>query len=69
MNDANPRRLSDMIMAAHEQACLQGKADLARCLLQALELELSAHGGRPEQRAPDPAIADAFARQRLLEGT
>ena len=68
MTDEHPR-LSDKLMAAHEQACLQGKADLARCLLRALELELSGDGGRPEQRAADQAIEDAFARQRLLDGT
>jgi hypothetical protein len=67
MQDTQPRRLSDKIVAAHRQACDQGKAEVARCLLQALELELSAHGGVSEQRALDAAIAEAYARQRRLD--
>lgn len=63
------RRLSDKIVEAHEQACAQGKAEVARHLLQALELELSAFGGRnaQEQRDFDQAVEDAYARQRKLD--
>lgn len=39
------RRLSDKIIAAHEQACNERKTDIADLLLQALELDLSAIGG------------------------
>ncbi|RDD61494.1 hypothetical protein [Ferruginivarius sediminum] len=69
MSEEQPRRLSDKIAAAHEQACNQGKADVARSLLHALELELSAHGGAPEKRTIDEAIESAFTRQRLLDTT
>jgi hypothetical protein len=61
-------RLSDKIIAAHEQACEQGKLDVARHLLQALELDLSARGGpRAEERDVDAAVAAAFQRQSSLE--
>lgn len=67
--DETPRRLSDRIVGAHEQACAQGKAEVARALLQALELELSAiGGGMPEHRDVDEAVAAAYTRQRTLEG-
>lgn len=64
-----PRRLSDKIVAAHEQACAQGKAEVARQLLYALELELSAHGGAnvSEHRSVDKTITAAFARQQQLD--
>lgn len=69
MTEAQPRRLSDRIVAAHEQACAQGKTEVARHLLHALELELSAYGGvaATESRSVDEAIAAAFARQRELD--
>lgn len=64
-----PRRLSDKIVAAHAQACEQGKADVARHLLAALESELSAFGGpgAEEQRSVDETIAAAYQRQRRLD--
>lgn len=62
------QRLSDKIIAAHEQACAQDKPEVARHLLQALELELSSHGGpKAEEREVDEAIQAAFARQRSLD--
>lgn len=63
------RRLSDKIVSAHEQACKQGKAEVARHLLHALEAELSAFGGEDaaEQRAFDDAVAAAYARQRTVD--
>lgn len=61
------KRLSDKIIAAHEQACEQGKAEVARHLLQALELELSAIGGDSQDtRDVDAAVAAAFQRQQTL---
>jgi hypothetical protein len=61
------KRLSDKIIAAHEQACAQGKAEVARHLLQALEMELSAIGGStPDTRDLDAAVAEAFQRQQAL---
>jgi len=64
------QRLSDKIIAAHEQACDQNKAEVARHLLQALELELSSSGGpKAEERAVDDAIRAAFERQQALDST
>ncbi|MBK1670793.1 hypothetical protein CKO28_22510 [Rhodovibrio sodomensis] len=60
------KRLSDKLIAAHEQACAQGKAEVARHLLQALEIELSAIGGREETRDVDAAVTAAFQRQQAL---
>jgi 2-succinyl-5-enolpyruvyl-6-hydroxy-3-cyclohexene-1-carboxylate synthase len=61
------QRLSDKIIAAHEQACAQGKAEVARHLLQALEMELSAFGGDSQEvRDVDAAVAAAFQRQQAL---
>jgi hypothetical protein len=61
------KRLSDKIIAAHEQACAQGKAEVARHLLQALEMELSAIGGaNQDTRDVDAAVAAAFQRQQAL---
>ena len=66
---SDSRRLADKILAAHEQACQQGKVEVARHLLQALELELSAHGGSgvEESRHVDAALEAAFARQNALD--
>lgn len=62
------QRLSDKIVAAHEQACSQGKVEVARHLLQALELELSARGGADgDDREVDAAVEAAFQRQRELD--
>lgn len=41
------RRLSDKIIAAHTQACEEGRIDVAEALLRALEVDASAIGGRP----------------------
>lgn len=67
MSTEQPRRLSDKIAVAHQQACEQGKADVARHLLQALELELSAHGGTTDPRSVDSMIEAAFTRQQRLD--
>jgi hypothetical protein len=62
------QRLSDKILAAHDQACNQGKPEVARLLLQALELELSHRGGpKAEERSVDPALEAAFQRQQQLD--
>jgi hypothetical protein len=64
------QRLSDKILAAHAQACEQGKPEVARLLLQALEIELSHRGGpKPEERSVDPALEAAFRRQKTLDAS
>jgi len=64
-----PRRLSDKIAAAHEQACAQNKMTVAKHLLAALEAELSSFGGPDavESRLVDDAIAAAYERHRQLD--
>lgn len=66
-----PRRLSDKIVSAHEQACAQGKRSVAQHLLSALEAELSAFGGRnaEEKREVDEMVTAAYARQRDMDPT
>lgn len=66
---SDSRRLSDKIVSAHQHACEQGKVDVARHLLHALESELSGFGGNDadEQRDFDDAIAAAYTRQRTVE--
>jgi len=55
------RRLSDKIIAAHKQACDEGKPEVADFLLRALEFELSAIGGdQLEHRRDMPDVEAAF---------
>mgnify|MGYP006865009066 CR=1 FL=1 len=63
------RRLSDKILAAHEQACSEAKADVAKLLLEALEMDLSSMGGggSTENRAYMEEIEKAFERQEKIE--
>ncbi len=57
------RRLSDKIILAHQQACLEGKMDVAEILLRALEVDLSAIGGkRLECRKEMEPVEDVFER-------
>ncbi len=59
------RRLSDKIILAHQQACLEGKMDVAEILLRALEVDLSAIGGkRTEYRKEMDLLEEVFERHR-----
>ncbi len=40
------RRLSDKIIAAHKQACDENKREVAKLLLQALEVDATAIGSK-----------------------
>ena len=61
----NLRRLSDKIIAAHQQACEEGKMDAADSLLQALQLDLTARGGTDvENREATEMVVAAFERHR-----
>lgn len=63
------RRLSDKILLAHEQACGEGKADVATLLLQALELDLSSIGGKnAEHRESTELLEAAFERHEAIVG-
>ena len=56
------RRLSDKIIDAHKIACEEGKREVAKLMLDALELDLSAIGGKStEHREWSEAMDDAFA--------
>lgn len=57
------RRLSDKIIEAHGQACLEGKMDVADLLIRALEVDISAIGGdHPEHRSATELLESAFER-------
>ncbi len=57
------RRLSDKIILAHQQACGEGKMDVAEILLRALEVDLSAIGGkRTEYRKEMDMVEEVFER-------
>ncbi len=59
------RRLSDKIILAHLQACREGKMDVAEILLRALEVDLSAIGGkRLEYRKEMEPVEEVFERHR-----
>lgn len=54
------RRLSDKILAAHTQACEEGRLDVAEALLRALEIEQSAFGGyQSSDKRKSTALLDA----------
>ena len=62
------RRLSDKIIAAHGQACAEGRLDVAECLLNALEIDLSAFGGKkPDNRQNTEVLEAAYERHRAAQ--
>ena len=59
------RRLSDKIITAHAQACAEGKLEVADTRLRALEIDLSAIGGKPtENRDATEVLEAAFKRHQ-----
>jgi hypothetical protein len=58
------RRLSDKVLAAFNQACDTGDADIAEMLLRALELILTRQGGAEadDKRAELGAVMEAYSR-------
>lgn len=65
------QRLSDLIVSAHDQAFDQGKAEVARLLLRALEAEMTAFGGpgAVERRDASELLDRVFDRQAQLDRT
>ena len=62
------RRLSDKIIAAHLQACEDGKMDTAEMLLQALQLDLTGRGGTDvENREATEMVVAAFELHRTTK--
>jgi len=67
MTDVQTRRLSDKIVVAHKQACVEHKPVVAEHLLRALEAELSAIGGAvSERRGSADAVGEAFEEHDRL---
>ncbi|OFX13427.1 MAG: hypothetical protein A2516_09965 [Alphaproteobacteria bacterium RIFOXYD12_FULL_60_8] len=68
--NAVPRRLSDKIAAAHAQACEEGRLEVAELLLEALELDFSASGGKMiDHREKVDEIAKIYERHEALTGS
>ncbi len=66
----NPqRRLSDKIIAAHLQACEEKNEEISELLLRALEVHITALGGKDmvEQRISMPELDEAFERHEKLK--
>jgi len=65
----NMRRLSDKILLAHEQACDENRSEVAKLLLEALELDLSTMGGdKSENREDMSKLENAFERHNTVFG-
>lgn len=64
-----PRRLSDKLLAAFDQACEQGQIDVAEIILHALELVLTKEvsaGFADRRKHMEPAV-EAFGRLKALK--
>jgi hypothetical protein len=64
MDQPLPRRLSDKILAAFNQACDRHEFEVAELLLRALEITLTRMGGynRADKRENMDPLSEAFAR-------
>lgn len=69
MSPDKNRRLSDKIIAAHNQACEEKNKEVAELLLRALEVQVTAIGGADitEHRKSMPELDDAFLRHEELK--
>ena len=66
----NPqRRLSDKIIAAHLQACEENNKEIAELLLRALEVHITALGGKDvvDHRVSMPEVNAAFERHEKMK--
>jgi hypothetical protein len=63
-----PRRLSDKLLAAFDQACEQGQVEVAELVLKAIELILTeeAGPGERERRTHLGPVVEAFGRLKAL---
>lgn len=70
MVTADSRRLADKILAAFNHACEQRDLEVAEALLHALEMSLTAYGGRGavEKRAGFEEVGAAFTRFERMRG-
>lgn len=65
---ALPRRLSDKLLAAFDQACEQGHVEAAELVLKAIEIVLTVEAApvdRERRTQPGPVI-EAFGRLKAL---
>ncbi len=64
------RRLSDKLLAAHQQACEEKNGPIANKLLEALHIDLSRIGGEKlEYREDLDAFQEAFDNHHKIFGT
>jgi hypothetical protein len=63
-----PRRLSDKLLAAFDQACQQGHVEVAELLLKALEIVLTEEAApvERERRTQLGPVVEAFGRLKAL---
>jgi hypothetical protein len=65
---SEPRRLSDKLLAAFDQACEQDQVEVAELVLRAIEIVLTreaAPADRERRTRPDPVV-EAFGRLKAL---
>jgi hypothetical protein len=64
-----PRRLSDKLLTAFDQACEQGQIDVAEIVLHALELVLTKEvsAGFADRRVHMEPAVEAFGRLKALK--
>jgi hypothetical protein len=69
MADAPMRRMSDKVLAAFNQACDNGHADIAEMLLRALELILTREGGAnsTDNRGELGPVVEAYSRLQAIK--
>ena len=69
MSEPPMRRLSDKVLAAFNQACEQGFADIAEMLLRTLELALTREGGAQssDKRTELGPVIEAYSRLLTLK--
>jgi hypothetical protein len=65
-----PRRLSDKLLAAFDQACEQGHVEVAELLLKAIEIVLTEEAAPAdrERRSHLGPVVEAFGRLKALRG-
>jgi hypothetical protein len=65
---AQPRRLSDKLLAAFDQACEQGRLEAAELVLKAIEIVLTEEAApiERERRSHLGPVVEAFGRLKAL---
>lgn len=65
---SDPRRLSDKLLAAFDQACEQGQVEVAELVLKAIEIVLTQEAAPPERerRSHLGPVVEAFGRLKAL---